>query len=1343
MLETLGTGQGAQEMREVAGDNQARYVLSELAGIGSYMIAMGHRVAGPLDEAAFRAAAQALVQRHAALRTRFELSGGVVHAVVSPDAPFRYHACRMEDQSFAGFRDWALPLVFDDVDPRQPGALVRVLVADLGDAWRFTIAAHHAITDGFSRGVMTRELLKLYAGEDLPPVGSYYDYTDVETAEPDAARAVEALVQALPAPVRLIGDGVESGTEVSAGHVVERDFDDLSAPLRQTAKALGATRFGLLSAVYALGLHGFSGETAVSSFFQTEGRKSLGAPNSVVGPFSHTLPLDLQVDLDRDFAAFARALSDRTRAAVALENAPVLDAVLAAGKAPDVSINMFPPAPRIVAGALEIGPREFLDRRTEFDLNLVWSEDRRVLTARAFHDRAQLSEGRTRQFLDLQARLLAAALRDPERTCRSILAEARSGHESILPRETLAPEPARRIHADFFDHAGRTPDALAILTSHERISYRALADRARAVSAGLEAAGAGPQDRVAILGSRDPALVAAMLGVSAHGASFAVVDASYPEARIRHMLDRLGARFVIEAGARLPEGLAGLTCVEPRGGGTVRGGAPRAAACHLFTSGTTGAPKLITHPDATLQRFLAWQAGMLALPEPPVTMMLAGVAHDPTLRDVFLPLSNGGAVAIPTPCEMADPSELRALLGRAGCSVLRLGPASARLLTTGLDGSGGFETLRAVFWGGERLPRRVVAQWQEQFPHVRQFNIFGTTETPQAFLFHEIQPGEARQRDIPIGRALPFAGARLVAGDGTPVSAGEVGELVAELADPVGGARDPFADDPGAPARRHFTGDLAFQTPEGEICFAGRRDGQVKINGFRVELGEIEAAAEALAGVQQASAVLRGDRLRLFLLSEQGGITEPAVRSALARVLPAYMLPATILILPRFPATPNGKVDKDALVDMARDAEATIGGAGEAPRGALEQQIAALFARHSGRGQVHRDQALADLGADSLATIEARLELDGMGLTLPQDWAWRSVAELAAGGRQAIPAKATPMRLLRMTGIDSFILVRSLAIVTVVAFHTGLKLSLGASIVLFVFAGFSFGRLQLPAVLRADHAGRVWALLLRLIVPLVPFSLLYFAKNAFVEREAHPSMLLPYRNMAEFLDVAVLGRAPPAIQMEWLWFLHAYLQMFLAIALLLTLPAVRRALSQDIWRGLAAFFLTAEAVNLAVFLGVALRMGGVAEAAELVERLPTTILPFLAIGAMVATAATRKRQAVSLGIAIAHALLCLVLLESHTEPVWLFALALCLAFPSVALPRLLASLVVLLAAHSLMIYLTHPAANFLFGAVAGEGAYPVANILFQLGFGVAFGMVFRPILRAIGVNRVAEARITL
>ena len=1322
--------------------NQNRYVKSELTGAGSYMIPLGHVVQGALDLDALKQAAAQLVARHDALRTSFRLSDGVVSAEISAKPHFQFHHCSLTDDSLSAFRAWALPLVFDRVDPRVPGALIRILVADLGSQWRFTIAAHHATTDGFSRGVMTKELLKLYAGETLAPAQSYYNPALSAVADPVDIAQVDALVKALPKPVRMIGDGVDAEGEASAGHVMERKFADLSKPLRKSVKSLGLTRFGLFSAVYALGLCGATGASRVSSFFQTEGRKVMGAGTSVVGPYSNTLPLDLSVDLDRDFAGFVQVIAARVQHVITLERAPVLDAVLAADKGPSVSINMFPPAAKVSAGDLEVGPREFLDRRTEFDLNLVWAEDRGVLSARAFYDKAHLSDARVGLFLDQQARLLEAVLADPTASCREILSRARAAAPAILPQAKADSAPLTRLHTAFFEWVKKTPEATALVTLDQQISYRELSDRMFARLAGLQSAGVTPEDCVVIYAARGPELVEAMLAVSASGASFAIVDETYPRARVERMLARLAARFVIEAGAQLPKGLrGGVTFVTPLTAPLetprIINGAPRAIAYHMFTSGTTGEPKLISHPDETLQRFVRWQSEKMALETPIVTMMMAGLGHDPTLRDVFLPLSHGGAVAVPSATDMQDPATLRALMTAARCNVVRLSPASGRLLSTGAASGHMFDDLRGVFWGGERLPQAVVQEWRHRLPaHARQFNIFGTTETPQAFLFHEIHVDAPPARDIPLGQVLPWTGARVLAEDGMPVAHGEVGELVADLADPIQGAHDPFAAFEGG-VKRHFTGDLAYMMPSGDVTFVGRRDGQIKLNGYRVELGEIEAYSEAVNGVKQAKALVFEDRLLLFVLSCAKD-TPRALKAHLAQNVPSYMVPAQIVALPQFPATPNGKVDTGALIALARQERSIENLPEDTPlSGQAEMLIAQTFARFSGRKVAGRSQSLSDLGVDSIGVIEARLELEAAGVTLPDAWQWLPISELAALQPQEQALSAPVKSLLGMGRIDTFVLVRAVAIIAVVAFHNGIHVPLGASIILFVLAGFSFAKLQLPAILREDHAGRVASLLTALMVPMVAISLIYFAKHTFVDNTSHLSTILPYRNLADFYEFSVLERDPYPIELFWLWFLHAYLQMFLFIGFLLCFSRIRAALRADMWAAMVVFFCLTEAVGVGTILALAAWTGDFDQTSTYLLSWPTTLLPFLAIGAVFACAHSTRRVVITLGLGVLHCAVAALFYHSHGENWWLLALALCIFVPHTKMPRIVVSIVVVLAVHSLIIYLSQHGSGSLFIGLMGAGEYPVAMMVFQLCFGVALGMVMRPLLDRLGVRRLA------
>ncbi len=764
----------------------------------------------------------------------------------------------------------------------------------------------------------------------------------------------------------------------------------------------------------------------------------------------------------------------------------------------------------------------------------------------------------------------------------------------------------------------------------------------------------------------------------------------------------------------------------------------------MFTSGTTGRPKLVSHPDTTLQRFVAWQATMLDLPEPICCLMMAGLAHDPTLRDVFLPLSNGGTVAVPTPCEMTRPEELRALLARARCNVVRFSPTTARLLTAGVDDAGGLGSLKAIFWGGERLPHSEVRKWHGLVPGARQFNIFGTTETPQAFVFHEIDPAAHWSRNIPMGRPLPWTGVRLVDEEGSPVSSGEVGEIVASLADPVVGVSEKFPIQEAGVGCHHFTGDIGYHMPDGEIYFVGRRDGQIKINGFRVELAEIESTAEAVKGVERAHAMVVTDRVLLFVESNMADITERSLRAALSRTLPAYMVPAQVVVSERFPSTPNGKVDGPALLALMRSRMATAAAAA-APglRGPAEHLLAQVFASRTGRSDVTRDDTLEDLGADSLTSIELQLELEAKGFVLPEDWPFMPISELAGFLRTTDKSEHRWASLGKTSRVETFILLRAMAIVAVVFFHTGYNWTGGASITLFVLAGYSFGRLQLKAIAQDDHSGRVWVLLGRLVVPLVLMILLYVGVAAYRGLETHPSTLFFYRNLTELVDATILGVQTTNIGMPWLWFLHVYVQVFVLIGLLLSFPAPRRQLRDDPWRAVAVFFVIIHVVGLLVIVVLSVGPRGMLETARLLHRSPVAILPFLALGALISCAQTPMRKVASLSAIAIQFGLVWVLYPDHREIWWIVALAACAYVPYVTLPGFVARPVVMISAYSLMIYLAHPFAFLVFYKFFGsEGAAGLVSVVFQIGTGIFLGILMRWVLDFLGVNRLAGLRVT-
>lgn len=1332
--------------------NQRRYVLAELVGAGSYMIAMGHTVSGRLERFRLIAAFRALVMRHDALRTRFTINGRDVIASVDADPVCQVVIDTLPGADFAAFRAWALPHVFDAVDPCQAGSLIRLVVADYGTSWRFAIAGHHAITDGVSRGVMNRELLKLYAGEHLPETGSYVDYAQACPTSKAHTLQRDDLLRSLPDPVHLVSGAGRSDAADATGQFVEMSFSDEVKLLRALARSTGTTRFAVLAGSYAMALYGQTGTTSLSTFFQSEGRKALGVSNAIVGPFSNTLPLNLSFDLGTPFQVYLSDLKTRITSGLQLERWPVIDHLKDLGREPAVSLNFFPPAAAIRAGDLEIGPREFLDRRTEHDLNLVWSDDGGCLKARLFYDPAKVGSDRAGAVLHMIRRVLRVAAADPDLTCAEIIGAARHAHTARTGIAHIS-QVSGRLHDAFFERAQADPDAVAIVTTAGGITRGNLAHRAMVIAGALLQAGVGPGDRVAVMASRGPEAVAALLGVSAAGASFALIDATHPPERIRAMLTVLAPCSVIEADAPVPSvSIAGVRPIEIDGhpdASAPVSGPPRAVAYHLFTSGTTGTPKVISHPEAPLQRFIAWQARQRGeRAAPPVTLMLAGLSHDPILRDIYLPLTAGGIIAIPTEAEMREPCTLRALCERAGVTVLHMTPSTGRLLAAGADAAAeaAFRQVSDVFWGGDRLTFDTVELWRALAPAARQVNVYGASETPQAALLYQIPDrtdGISRHQTVPLGWPVPWTGVQLINRDGATVGVGEIGEIVIDLSEPVGGARsaDAHGSADGEAATSHRTGDLGYATPDGAVHFLRRQDRQVQLNGFRVELDEIELIARTIAGVKMA-AVVPQPVLTLFVVLDTAGQSEEGVRAALSQRLPGYMQPARVVVTDSIPLSPNGKVDHHALSERAQQAEAPQDVAPHSPMGAAETEVATIYARFSGQKAFSANQSLAQLGADSLSMLEIRLELEGRGYALPKMWEGLPIAHIAQVKAVGPPRRSTRERLLAPVGLDMPTLLRCLAILVVVSFHFGYPFSGGASVILFVLSGYMFGTLQVPSILQDQKTGRIWAWIAKLLIPLVPISVLFFAANVIGGGNPNPAAIFFSQNFVHFVSAEMMGVRAQDQQFGWLWFVHVYLQIFVLFGLMLASPRLLDRAAADPWRASVAV-LAGAVLMLAAVYQLAATYGADPDPHPVeLDTLPFAILPFFALGMVVALADTQARKRVALAAAVGLFVLMKWGFHMHGEWVWLIALFLCMAVPRIKLPKLVGVAVTAVAAHSLMIYLSHHTVDNIFSVLlGGEQAVAWALVCGSVVLGVVLGHAMRPVYRILGVSRLADRRV--
>ena len=740
--------------------------------------------------------------------------------------------------------------------------------------------------------------------------------------------------------------------------------------------------------------------------------------------------------------------------------------------------------------------------------------------------------------------------------------------------------------------------------------------------------------------------------------------------------------------------------------------------------------------------------------------MIAGLSHDPILRDIFLPLLTGGTLVIPTSEQLTAPSEIRDLIDNSETNVLHLTPSTGRLICIGAPPDQRLNSLRAIFWGGDSLDGNTIQTWWHRASLARQFNLYGTSETPQAALIHEISEDNTLYQRIPIGNPLPWMKVEVQAPDGTVATPGALGEIVVDLPDPVVGAKASGTSDPSElPVSRHHTGDLGFYLPSAGIYFAGRRDNQVKINSIRVDLEEIAASALALPGVRDAKVILHGNETQHIILFVVGPeqVEVDQIETALQLALPHYMLPKQIVAIDHLPLNANGKIDYKELINFLD--QLPVGPAqpsvAAAPTTELEEEIAGTYSQLTGQQVTDRHLSLVDIGADSLSAIEARIALEERLGILPEGWEYVSIAELAAkysttreNFENASKTKSANwfLSLLKPIRLESFIILRTLAIIYIVARHCGALGEFiigGGSHMLIALAGFGFARLQLPSILKDGRTGRVLALIAKLMIPLIPASLLIFAVHTYLGHQPHLSAITLFENLSPFVEQALIGRTDHQHHIEWLWFLHVYVQMFAIIAVVVVFRAPRQMASADPWQAMIVFFAIMEVVAVATVVAMAAATGGsIQETGFLLRRSPTSLLPLLILGSIFAFADTSERKKLSLFAAAIHLGLSMIILQGGENGLWLATLMILLAFPYLSVPNLIYGTIIAISAHALLIYLSHRAIGFAWTKIVDFETHPWLLVTVELAGGVVLGTILVSFLHRLGLQKLARLRLS-
>jgi amino acid adenylation domain-containing protein len=858
-------------------------------------------------------------------------------------------------------------------------------------------------------------------------------------------------------------------------------------------------------------------------------------------------------------------------------------------------------------------------------------------------------------------------------------AVAQQPTEDVRPRLDLplaAPPSGARILERFLATCRDRPTATAIVHPGGSWTYAQLELASRALAARLLAL-PGEDDVVALYSRRSGELVVGMLACLRAGLTFAVLDAAYPIERIQLLLEVLRpGRFVAIGDAdpalALPKAVLRLDAavmaalLAGDGAGDDRVDVARADIAYLlFTSGTTGVPKCIATSHAPLVHFIAWYERTFAVDHDARFSLLSGLGHDPVLRDIFVPLSTGAQLHVPPHATVLDPVKLHAWLAEARITHAHVTPQLSRIICAGRRGATEL-ALRFVFSGGDTLRSKQATELVAAAPGVRVVNFYGSTETPQAMGYHVFEPlADAGADAVPVGRGIDDVQLHVLDDALEPATVGTRGQIAIRTRFLSEGYRgdagltnkkfvaNPRATD--AADRLYLTGDVGRARPDGAVVIEGRLDDQVKIRGFRVELGDVVHQLQRLAEVKEAVVLAERlpdgeSRLVAYLVGTQA---TAAVRDAMTAAVPPYMVPTRFVWLPAFPLLPNGKIDRAALAKLEPVDEAAPAQALDPIEATIAEKWKQLLARRS----IDVESSFIDLGGDSLSFIEASVHLEELLGKLPDRWERLSIRELARAKHGARTG---------WTSVDSSVLLRAISIVAVVIGHYELPNLAGSVLALFVVSGMSFGRYLAPQVVKTESISPITRLVLKIAIPAILYSILV---NFAFRFPKWPGMLLANNLVSPDSHVSGVG----------FWYIDVLVQCFVILAVLLSIPAVRRVLARNPFPWLIGATF--------VFDAVALGAPYIVDTSHLDDRLPHIFLCCVFLGWALIHADTMLRKALVMVATVPSFATFAWQSESY---VWFpFVATVFLLFSDrVSLPLYVGRLVNIVASASLFIYLT-------------------------------------------------------
>ncbi|MGA9770378.1 MAG: amino acid adenylation domain-containing protein [Blastocatellia bacterium] len=1028
-------------------------------GTSIHNIPVALRMKGVLDVAALEESLNQIQRRHEVLRTSFATMDGRAVQIVHPPCDVRLPVVSL--QSISGSDDEAKITIMARQEAQQPFDLstdmplrAKLLRVDDHDHV-LLLTVHHIAADGWSMGVLTRELCELYRtllsgnAPQLPDLPIQYadfahwqrEYLQGEVLRKQLDYWKQKLGGRLPV-LELPFDHPRQSIRTSDGAAqILQLSESLTDELKTVSRQQGVTLFMTLLSAFGVLLHRYSGQKEILIGTPIANR-SFEETERLIGLFINNLAIRVDLNGDPCFRELLHRIRNTSLEAYAnqdvpfeklveelqpernLSHTPVFQVLLALQNSPMPALEL----PGVTASGIELH-----NGKAKFDLALLVEEREGALFGILEYNTDLFEEATISRMLAHFELLLEGAIRDIDLSVSQLpLVSEAERHQLLLELNDTRGDYTEGvcIHDLFEAHAIRSADSIAVYFEGSELSYGDLNQRANQLAHYIRKIGVGPEVLVGLFMDRSIEMIIAILGILKAGGAYVPLDATYPKQRLAFMLEDSGVSVLLTmshlAGA-LPENRARVVLLDAEDDAIasqsdenpVSGVTPDNLAYVIYTSGSTGRPKgtmirhesLVSYTETVTERY-----GVVAEDR---VLQFCSISFDISVEEIFPCLTSGAVLALRTDAMVSSAQTFLEKAREWELTFMSLPTAYWHELTAALETNGFIlpPSLRVIIIAGERaLPERL-SIWHEAVQgRVRLINTYGLTESTVVSTICELTDpalSNTGSGEVSIGRPMRNSEVYLMDSNQQPVPIGVHGEMY------LGGlllargyfkrpeaTSDRFIPDPfsfQAGARLYRTGDLARLLPDGDIEFLGRVDNQVKIRGFRVELHEVELAINEHPSVHESIAVVREDmpgrkRIVAYVVAKQGqDVSSSDLRSFLYDGLPEYMVPHSFVMLDTLPLSPNGKLDRAALPapqSIRPEMEVFY----VAPRDEIEQALATIWQEALQVEKVGVHDNFFELGGHSLLLLQVHAkmrELFKRDLPIVELFQYPSISSLA------------------------------------------------------------------------------------------------------------------------------------------------------------------------------------------------------------------------------------------------------------------------------------------------------------------------------------------------------------